>query len=96
MVQAALWAHAGAVAQAAADHGVEVAATLGSDDEAGIAAAESFVRNAGSLSSARILAANPADSELVSMTVIGTYPSVFGSMTVTASATTTRERVPQP
>ena len=74
IVQGALWAHAGAVAQAAADHGVEVAASLGSDDETGIAAAQDFVNNAGMLTSVVVTAHNSSDSELVQMTVTGSYP----------------------
>lgn len=94
IVQGALWAHAGAVAQAAADHGVEVAAAIGSDDATGIAAAEDFVNNAGALSSVVVTTSSPADSDLVEMTVRGSYPTVFGSFSVTATATTVRERVP--
>lgn len=96
IVQAAMWAHAGAVAQAAADHGVEVAALLGSDDSTGVAAAQDFVRNAGTLRDVSVSASNPPDSELVSMTITGSYPSVFGSMSVSATATTVRERLPAP
>lgn len=96
IVQAALWAHAGAIAQAAADHGVEVAALLGSDDATGIAAAQGFVSSAGGLGNVAVTASNPAGSELVEMTVSGTYPSVFGRLSVTATATTTRERLPAP
>lgn len=96
IVQAALWAHAGAVAQAAADHGVEVAALLGSDDETGIAAAQDFLNHAGGLHDVAVSAANPDGSEFVRMTVTGSYPSVFGSMSVRATATTVRERVPAP
>ncbi|MFT4596347.1 MAG: Flp pilus assembly protein TadG [Paracrocinitomix sp.] len=95
IVQAALWAHAGAVAQAAADHGVEVAALLGSDDAAGIAAAEDFVVNAGALSQVVVSASNADDSQLVEMHVTGSYPTVFGSLSVTATATTVRERLPE-
>ncbi len=94
IVQAALWAHAGAVAQAAADHGVEVAALLGSDDAAGAAAAHDFARNAGTLNGVVVAADNAPGSELVVMTVTGSYPSVFGSLSVSATATTVRERLP--
>lgn len=94
IVQAALWAHAGAVAQAAADHGVEVAALLGSDDATGIAAAQDFARNAGTLSNVVVSADNADGSELVEMQITGTYPTIFGSLSVTASATTIRERLP--
>jgi hypothetical protein len=96
IVQGALWAHAGAIAQAAAEHGVEVAATVGAADDDGVAAAQDFTANAGTLQSVVVLAANAADSELVQMTVTGRYPTVFGSLTVTATATTVRERVPEP
>ncbi len=94
IVQGALWAHAGAIAQAAADHGVEVAANLGSDDATGIAAAEDFVTNAGTLTDVVVSAANDPDSELVVMTITGRYPTVFGSLSITAQATTVRERIP--
>ncbi len=96
IVQGALWAHAGAIAQAAADHGVEVAATVGAEHDDGVAAAHDFVANAGTLRSVVVSAANAVDSELVHMTVTGTYPTVFGSLTVTATATTVRERLPEP
>lgn len=95
-MQGALWAHAGAIAQAAADHGVEVAASLGADDSDGIAAAEDFAQNAGTLRSVSVSAENPADSELVQLTITGSYPTVFGSLWVTATATTVRERLPAP
>ncbi len=95
IVQAALWAHAGAVAQAAADHGVEVAALLGSDDVAGIAAAHDFVVNAGTLSEVVVSASNSDGSQFVEMQVTGSYPTVFGSLSVTATATTVRERLPE-
>ena len=96
IVQAALWAHAGAIAQAAADHGVEVAASFGSSDAAGIAAAEGFVANAGMVRDVRVTATNPPNSDVVEMTVAGSYPSVFGMWTVSATALTVREQVPQP
>jgi Flp pilus assembly protein TadG len=95
IVQAALWAHAGAVAQAAADHGVEVAALLGSDDAAGVAAAHDFVVNAGTLTDVAVSASNVDGSQFVEMSVTGSYPTVFGSLSVTASATTVRERLPE-
>ena len=94
VVQGALWAHAGAVAQAAADHGVEVAASLGSDDATGIAAAQDFVNNAGTLTSVLVTANNSSGSEFVQMTVIGSYPTVFGSLSISATSVTVRERVP--
>ena len=96
VVQGALWAHAGAIAQAAADHGVEVAAALGSSDDAGEAAALDFASNAGTIGDVGVDIANAADSELVVMTVRGTYPTVFGTKTVTATAVTVRERLPSP
>lgn len=96
IVQAALWAHAGAVAQAAADHGVEVAALLGSDDAAGIDAARDFVRNAGTLHDVVVTADNADGGQLVEMRVRGSYPTVFGSLSVTATATTVRETLPEP
>lgn len=94
LVQAALWAHAGAIAQAAADHGVEVASTAGSTDAAGIDAAQDFVANAGMVRDVSVSVSSGADSDLVSMTVSGSYPSVFGSLSVSASSSTVRERLP--
>lgn len=96
IVQGALWAHAGAIAQAAADHGVEVAAALGSSDDAGEAAALDFAGNAGTIQDIAADASNAADSELVEMTVRGTYPTVFGTRTVSATSITVRERLPEP
>ncbi len=95
IVQAALWAHAGAVAQAAADHGVEIAALIGSDDAAGVAAAQDFLVHAGSLHDVVVVADNADGSQLVQMQVTGSYPTVFGSLSVTATATTVRERLPE-
>lgn len=94
VVQGALWAHAGAIAQAAADHGVEVAAALGSSDAAGEAAALDFAGNAGTIRNVGVEVANDDGSEFVEMTVNGTYPTVFGMRTVTATAVTVRERLP--
>lgn len=94
IVQAALWAHAGAIAQAAADHGVEVAAALGSSDDAGEAAALDFASNAGTIGNVEVDASNAADSGLVEMTVRGSYPTVFGTRSVTATAVTVREELP--
>jgi len=96
VVQGALWAYAGAIAQGAADHGVEVAALLGSDDDAGEAAALDFAQNAGTLSDVSVSAANAAGSEFVTLTVVGRYPTVFGSLSISATATTIRERLPEP
>lgn len=94
-MQGALWAHAGAIAQAAADHGVEVAAAVGSSNAAGEAAALDFAGNAGTIANVGAEAPNAPNSELVVMTVSGTYPTVFGTRTVTATATTVRERLPE-
>ena len=91
-----MWAHAGAVAQAAADHGAEIAALIGSDDSAGIAAAQDFVANAGGLDDVVVSAANTPGSALVELRVRATYPSVFGSLSISATATTVRERLPTP
>jgi len=90
--QTALWAHAGAVAQAAADHGAEVAASFGSDDAAGAAAAVDLASKAGVIGNVVVQSANPPASELVTVTVSGTYPSLIGQRDVRATATTVRER----
>ena len=95
IVHGALWAHAGAVAQAAADHGAEVAATIGSDDAQGIAAAEGFAANAGTLTDVVVTAANDPESARIVLTVTGRYPTLFGSLSVTAQATTVREALPE-
>jgi len=94
IVQVALWAHAGAVAQAAADHGAEVAAAFGSSDAAGMAAAQDFAMNAGTITNVAVSANNPSASELVAVTVSGSYPTVFGTKQVSATSTTVRERLP--
>lgn len=96
IVQGALWAHAGAVAQAAADHGAEAAALLGGSDEAGVAAAQDFMQNAGAFSGVTVTANNPIDSDFVELRVSGSYPTVFGRLSISASATTVRERLPAP
>jgi len=93
LFQTALWSHAGSVAQAAADHGAEVAATFGANEGAGINAARGFVNNAGTIRDVVVTSSDSPSGELISVTVMGTYPSVFGSLSVSATATTVRERV---
>jgi len=96
LVQATLWAHAGAIAQAAADHGVEVASTLGSSDEAGVDAAQDFVANAGLVRDVSVLVSAESDSSVVALTVTGSYPTIFGRLSISASAATVREQVDGP
>jgi len=93
MFQTALWAHAGSVAQAAAEHGADVAATFGADDAQGTEAAHDYAANAGTIRDVAVTASNAPNSELVSVTVTGTYPSVFGSLSISSTATAVRERV---
>lgn len=96
VVQGVLWAHAGAVAQAAADHGAEVASLLGSNDTLAIEAAEDFARNSDVLRDVSVLASNPAGSEFVEVTVTGRYPSLFGTRNISVTSTSIREQLPGP
>jgi len=91
--QAALWAHAGAIAQAAADHGAEVAASFGADGAAGESAALDLAAKAGTIGDVVAQTSDDPGSEFVTVQVSGTYPSLFGRLEVHASATTVRERV---
>ena len=93
-VHVALWAHANAVAQAAAEHGAEIAAAFGADPDEGRRAAARFIDLAGQVDDA--IAVVNTGPENVTVTVTGTYPSVFGRLTVEARTTLVRERIPVP
>lgn len=84
MVQLALSAHANAVAQAAADHGAEAAASYGASDLDGKAAAQDFLVLAGQIDDPLVEVVRTSSSAAV--VVRGTYPSVFGRLDVAASA----------
>ena len=94
IVQVTLWAHANAVAQAAADHGAEVAAALDGTEQAGEEAAKAFMDSAG------LVRAGAADADRgldrVTVAVTGSYPSVFGVLQVRASSQLVVERVGAP
>jgi hypothetical protein len=91
MVQLALSAHANAVAQAAADHGAEAAASLGAGPEDGQSAAQDFLQLAGQIDEPSIeVERTPVRASVI---VRGTYPSVFGRLEVAASASVPVERV---
>lgn len=94
IVHTAMWAHANAVAQAAAEHGADVAAAFGAEPDDGRLAAERFLEVAGQVGGA-IVIVTPSRTE-VKVRVIGTYPGVFGRLEVRASSTSVIERVPQP
>jgi len=94
VVQGALWAHAGAVAQAAADHGAEVASLIGSTDVAAELAAEDFASNSDIIGDVDAIANNAAGSEFVQVTVTGNYPTIFGVRTISVTATSIREVAP--
>lgn len=94
IVHVTLWAHANAVAQAAAEHGADVAAAFGADPDEGRVAAERFVDLAGQVDGAVAVVAPSATD--VTVTVTGTFPSVFGRLDVRASSTVVLERVPGP
>ena len=96
VVQGALWAHAGAVAQAAAEHGAEVASLIGSDDVAAELAAEDFARNSDVIRNVDAIANNPPGSEFVEVIVTGEYPSIFGVRSISVTATSIREQVVGP
>ena len=92
IVQTALWAHANSVAQAAADHGAEVAAAFGSDGLAGETAATNFLASVAAVQNATATASTDPTTEQVTMVVTASYPSVFGLLDVRATAVTIRER----
>lgn len=95
-VQLGLWAYANSAAQAAADHGAEVAATYprGSAIEDGRNSALDFVHRSGLMRSARVEAistdgARPA----VTITIRAEFASVFGLLDVQASSTVPFEQL---
>ena len=94
IVQVTLWAHANAVAQAAADHGAEVAAALDGTEAAGEEAAEAFIDSAGLVRDGDAVANR--GTEQVTVVVTGSYPSVFGVLQVRASSQLVVERVGAP
>ena len=94
IVHVTLWAHANAVAQAAAEHGADIAAAFGAEPDAGRIAAERFVDLAGQVDDAVAVVVPSADD--VTVIVTGTYPRVFGRLDVQASSTTVLERIPGP
>ena len=96
VVQGALWAHAGAVAQAAAEHGAEVASLIGSDDATAELAAEDFARNSDVIRDVDAIANNAPGSEFVEVTVTGRYPSIFGVRSISVTATSIREQIVGP
>jgi Flp pilus assembly protein TadG len=96
IVQAALWAHANAVAQAAAEYGAEIAAAYDSDEQAGETAALEFLGQANAIRDGRAQAVIDTTSQRVTVIVTASYPSVFGSLGVSASSTTVLERLPEP
>lgn len=91
IVQAALWSHANAVAQAAAEHGAEVAAAFGASADDGREAATGFLAQAGQINDPVVQAVR-VDGQ-ASVTVRGTFPSVFGRLDVAATTTIVVERV---
>ena len=96
IVQAALWAHANSVAQAAADYGAEIAAAYESDAAAGEEAALVFLSQAPAIKDGSATAAIDGATDQVTVSVSASFPSVFGLLGVEASATTVRERLPAP
>lgn len=91
IVQVALWSHANAVAQAAAEHGAEVAAAFGATADDGRTAATGFLDQAGQIDDA-VVQAQRVDGQ-ASVTVRGTFPSVFGRLDVAATTTIVVEQV---
>lgn len=95
VVQSALWAHANAVAQAAADHGAEIASSFGSTEAEGELAAQNFLAEAGAVRDAEVDAVF-VSANRVEVRVTGTYPTVFGSLTVESTAVQVREVLTTP
>lgn len=91
MVQLALSAHANAVAQAAAEHGAEAAASFGGSADDGEVAAQDFLVLAGQIDDPQIEVFR--DTASAAVIVRGSYPSVFGRLEVAASASVPVERV---
>ncbi|MEM7093974.1 MAG: TadE family protein [Actinomycetota bacterium] len=90
-LQLTLWAHARAVAQGAAEHGAEVAAAFDGSSEDGQRAAEDYLALAGQVDEASVRAERGPDSATV--TVVGTYPSLFGRLTISATTSVPIERL---
>lgn len=91
IVQVTLWSHANAVAQAAAEHGAEVAAAFGASADEGREAATGFLERLGQIDDPVVQAIRT--DEQASVMVRGTYPSVFGRLDVAATTTIVVERV---
>jgi len=95
IAQAALWAHASAVAQAAADYGADVGSTYGAAAADGPDAARSFIAQSGGLNGATVVSTSTrvGDVDQVTIVVSGQVPSVVGALTVQATSTSTVEAV---
>lgn len=93
IAQAALWAHATAVAQAAADFGADIGSTYGADPLAGEEAARQFVAQSGGLNNVvpGSSLSTVAGVDQVTVTIVGEVPSVVGSLTVRAASTSAVE-----
>jgi len=95
-MQLGLWAYANSAAQAAADHGAEVAATYpqGSAVEDGRVSALNFVHRSGLMrsASAEVVALEGA-SPAVTVTVRAEFASLFGLLDVRASSTVPFEQL---
>lgn len=95
IAQGALWAHATAVAQAAADHGADVGSTYDAPADSGKVAAEAFALQAGGLNNpvAAPTTVTIGGIEQVTITVTGEVPSLVGPLSVQATSTSPREVV---
>lgn len=95
IAQAALWAHASAVAQAAADFGADVGSTYRASPDAGPLAARGFVAQSGGLNNAAAVSQQISIDGVahVTITVTGEVPSVVGALTVRATSTSAVEAV---
>lgn len=95
IAQAALWAHATAVAQAAADFGADVGATYRADSTSGEEAARQFVAQSGGLNQPVVQShrSTIGGVEQLTISIVGEVPSVVGSLKVEATSTAVLEVV---
>ena len=95
MVQVALWAHANSVAQAAAEHGAEVASAFRATEAEGEQAAEGFLANASHMSNVDVDVQRSA-AGVVTVQVRAESPGVFGPLAINATTSLVVERVGPP
>lgn len=96
VAQAALWAHANSVVQAAAAHGAEIAGSYGATAADGEEAAATFVETAGNIDARLVQVQSAEGAGTVTVTVAAPFAFLFGEMSVRAEAVVVKERLEAP